>query len=233
MTPYDEFPVHQTSLPFSHIPSTDYSWDDGYWFAIFNPAEKVFVGVGARVNPNTDMFGGYAFVNIAGVQRTVRFSRVWRPNFDLSIGPLQIRFPEPLKKIQLKLDRNDSGIEFDFLWQGTSPAYLEDHHVVTQRGRRTTEQSRYSQAGKVSGHLVLGERRYASGRVFARTRSADFSIYTNRLMAFRARWTIHLARRSAASLPMRRRTRLSALLRVGIRSSINPALGLLLKLSSP
>ena len=119
LTPYDEFPVHQSSRPFSEIPSTDYNWDDGYWFAIFNPEEKIFVGVGARVNPNTDMFGGYAFVNIAGIQRTVRFSRVWRPNFELSIGPLHIRFTEPLKKIQLTLEPNDSGIEFDFLCEGT------------------------------------------------------------------------------------------------------------------
>lgn len=160
LTPYDEFPVHQASQPFSHIPSTDYSWDDGYWFAIFNPDEKIFVGVGARVNPNTDMFGGYAFVNIAGIQRTVRFSRAWRPNFELSIGPLHIRFPEPLKKIQLQLEPNDSGIEFDFLWEGTSPAHLEGHHIATTRGRRTTEQSRYSQSGKVSGHLAVGERRW-------------------------------------------------------------------------
>lgn len=33
LTPYDEFPVHQAPYTFSHIPSTDYNWDDGYWFA--------------------------------------------------------------------------------------------------------------------------------------------------------------------------------------------------------
>lgn len=160
LTPYDEYPVHQTPQPFSHIPSTDYSWDEGYWFAIFNPDEKVFVGVGARVNPNTDMFGGYAFVNLDGVQRTVRFSRTWRSNFELDIGPLHIRFPEPLKTIRLTLDPNNSGIAFDMLWQGTSSAYLEDRQTVVHRGRRTTDQTRYSQAGKVSGELSLGERHW-------------------------------------------------------------------------
>jgi hypothetical protein len=160
LTPYDEFPVHQTPQPFSHIPSTDYSWDEGYWFAIFNPEEKMFVGVGARVNPNTDMFGGYAFINRDGIQRTVRFSRAWRRNFELDIGPLHIRFPEPLKTIQLTLDRNASGIEFDLLWHGTSPAYLEERQIVVHRGRRTTDQTRYSQAGKVSGSLALGDSRW-------------------------------------------------------------------------
>lgn len=32
LTPYDELPVHQSSQPFSVIPSTDYGWDDGYYF---------------------------------------------------------------------------------------------------------------------------------------------------------------------------------------------------------
>ena len=34
LTPYDEFPVHQASRPFSYIPSTDYNWDDGYYFGV-------------------------------------------------------------------------------------------------------------------------------------------------------------------------------------------------------
>ena len=52
LTPYDEFPVHQAPQPFSYIPSTDYSWDEGYWFAVLNPEEKLFLGIGARVNPD-------------------------------------------------------------------------------------------------------------------------------------------------------------------------------------
>lgn len=160
LTPYDEYPVHQTSHPFSYIPSTDYSWDEGYWFAVFNPKEKLFLGIGARVNPNTDMIGGYAMVNIAGKQRTVRFSRTWRSNFELDLGPFHIRFPEPLKTISLKLDPNESGIAFDLLWHGTSAAYQEERQIVVHRGRRTTEQTRYSQAGKVSGELTVGDKHW-------------------------------------------------------------------------
>jgi hypothetical protein len=99
LTPYDEFPVHQASRPFSHIPSTDYSWDDGYWFGVFSPDEKIFLGTGARVNPNTDMIGGYAFFNNNGVHSTTRFNRTWRGNFDTAIGPWRLEFVEPLKKI--------------------------------------------------------------------------------------------------------------------------------------
>jgi hypothetical protein len=78
LTPYDEYPVRQAAHPFSHIPSTDYSWDDGYYSGVFNPDAGVFLATGMRVNPNPDMVGGYALLNIRGRQFTVRFNRCWR-----------------------------------------------------------------------------------------------------------------------------------------------------------
>ena len=59
LTPYDEFPVHQAPHPFSYVPSTDYNWDDGYYWGVFDPAIGVVLAMGLRVNPNTDMIGGY------------------------------------------------------------------------------------------------------------------------------------------------------------------------------
>ena len=35
LSQYDEYPVHQAPRPFAHIPSTDYSWDEGYYFGVF------------------------------------------------------------------------------------------------------------------------------------------------------------------------------------------------------
>lgn len=160
LTPYDEFPVHQAAHPFSHIPSTDYSWDDGYYFGVMSPDDGVFLATGLRVNPNSDMVGGYALLNIRGRQFTLRFNRAWRPDFSLEIGPYSIEFVEPLKRIRLRLDPNDSGLSFDLLWEGTSAPYLEGHHYSENRGRRTTEQSRYSQPGVGSGHIQLGDIRY-------------------------------------------------------------------------
>ncbi|WP_197277171.1 hypothetical protein [Sphingomonas profundi] len=163
LTPYDEFPVHQAPQPFSHIPSTDLNWDEGYYFAVMNPDEQVMFCTGFRINPNTDMIGGYALINVAGVQRTFRFSRCWRREFALSVGPFRVEIIEPLKVIRLVLDENGSGIAFDFLWKGTSPAFLEEHHTAISRGRRTTDQRRYSQPGAAEGWLQWPGRRWDVG----------------------------------------------------------------------
>lgn len=156
LTPYDEFPVHQAPHPFSYIPSTDYNWDDGYYYGVFSPEDGIFLATGARVNPNTDMIGGYALLNIRGKQTTLRFNRCWRRDFNVRIGPWRVELIEPLKTLRLVLEENDSGITFDVLWEGTSPAFLEEHHVASNRGRRSTDQTRYSQPGKATG--VLGFR---------------------------------------------------------------------------
>ncbi|HKT73176.1 MAG TPA: hypothetical protein VJQ47_09815 [Steroidobacteraceae bacterium] len=161
LTPYDEYPVHQAAHPFSYVPSTDYSWDDGYYFGVFSPREQVFLAIGLRVNPNTDMVGGYTLFNWAGRQYTVRFNRAWRRDFSLRVGPFAIEFVEPLRKIRLTLDANASELEFDLLWEGTSPAFLEDHHVSVSRGRRTTDQTRYSQPGHARGSIRFGDKHFS------------------------------------------------------------------------
>ena len=181
LTPYDEFPVHQAPHPFSHIPSTDYNWDDGYYFGVFSPDEGVFLATGARVNPNTDMIGGYALLNVRGQQTTLRFNRVWRRDFALRIGPWRIEFVEPLKTIRLVLEANASGMSFDLLWEGTSPAFLEEHHVATHRGRRSTDQSRYSQPGKASGTLRLGAQQWAvTPERWSGARDHSWGLYADR-----------------------------------------------------
>jgi hypothetical protein len=160
LTPYDEYPVHQAPYPFSYVPSTDYNWDEGYYMGVFSPAEKVFLATGLRINPNSDMIGGYALLNVGGQQHTVRFSRCWRGNFDVSVGPLKFTFAEPMRRLNLRLQDNDSGLSFDLDWYGTSPPVEEAHHVAVSRGRRTTDQTRYSQAGTASGVINFRGKRY-------------------------------------------------------------------------
>jgi len=181
LTPYDEFPVHTTPYPVSYIPSTDYNWDEGYYFGVLNPDEKIFFCTGFRVNPNTDMIGGYALFNLGGVQRTFRFSRCWRQDYNLRVGPFRVEFIEPLKKIRLVLEDNESGIAFDIYWEGTSPAHLEEHHSAERRGRRTTDQSRYSQPGRTSGTLSWGDRSWDVGEAgWFGVRDHSWGLYVER-----------------------------------------------------
>jgi hypothetical protein len=160
LSSYDEHPVHQTPYTFAHVPSTDFSWDDGCYFGIFNPEEKLFLCVGYRVNPNTDMIGGFALLNVAGQQHTVRFSRCWRRDMRTVVGPFSVEVIEPLRKLRLRLAPNEGGLTFDIAWDASSPAIVEEHHLAENRGRRTTDQTRYSQAGAPTGFIEHGGKRW-------------------------------------------------------------------------
>jgi hypothetical protein len=151
LTPYDEFPVHQAPHPFSRVPSTDTAWDDGYYFGAFSPNEDVFIYTGMRVNSNVDVIGGFAGIAHHGRQYTARFSREWRPDFDIRIGPFIYQVIEPFRDIRVALEPSpDLELSFDFRWLGAAPA-RETRHTGTRRGRRTTDLTRYIQAGRARG----------------------------------------------------------------------------------
>ncbi|TYL55455.1 hypothetical protein FXB39_03730 [Nocardioides sp. BGMRC 2183] len=181
LTPYDEFPVHQSPHPFSLIPSTDYGWDDGYYFGMMNARDRMFLDVNFRVNPNTDMVGGAALFVKDDRQFVLRLNRVWRDDFALRIGPLSLEILEPLRTWRLRLEENDSGLEFDVTWRGSTPPILEAHHLVQQRGRIVTDQSRYNQPGRASGWIdYRGARVEVDPAVWGAARDHSWGIYVQR-----------------------------------------------------
>jgi hypothetical protein len=159
LTQYDEYPVHQTGHPVSRVSVSDYSFDDGYFFGVFSAEQDIFLFQGLRVNPNNNMVGGYAGVMTGGVQYTVRFKRPWQINCDTRIGPYSCEFEEPFKQIHLALAKNESDLAFDLDWLATAPAFEEAHHFASSRGRVTTDQTRYSQAGTARGWIEFKGRR--------------------------------------------------------------------------
>jgi hypothetical protein len=181
LTPYDEFPVHQHSRPFSVIPVTDPSWDDGYFFGVYNPDAKVFLYTGMRFNPNTDIVGGYAGIMVDGVQHTLRVSRIWRPKFEVAIGPLSYDFVEPMKRIALKLEANDSDLTFDLEWIAVAPAHEEAHHCAWSGQRMTTDQTRYTQSGTARGTIRFrGQTWTVEEATWAGDRDHSWGLYRSR-----------------------------------------------------
>jgi hypothetical protein len=108
-----------------------------------------------RVNPNTDVLGGSVNLTVDGRQHTVRLSRVWRPDCETRVGPLRFAFLEPFKDLHLTMAPNASPVAFDLHWRGVAPAFLEDHHHLTWRGRVLCDQSRYVQVGSPEGWIEV------------------------------------------------------------------------------
>ena len=182
LTPYDEFPVHATAYPMSYIPASDYSWDDGYYFGVYDIESGIFLINGMRIAPNSNMIGGHTGININGVQRTLRLSRIWRDDFSVAIGPLRYEFIEPLRSIRMVLEPNESGMSYDIVWKGLAPAHLSMHHRAVRNGRYTTDQSRYNQVGTATGWLEIDGKRHelSEEKPWGAVRDRSWGLYESR-----------------------------------------------------
>ena len=181
LSAYDDFPVHQTPFPVTTVVSTDYSFDEGYMWGAVNPKLGIYLLTGFRITPNADVMGGHAGINRRGVIRTLRFSREWRRQVDTAAGVYRVEFVKPMREIRLTLAANPSGLEWDLRWLGAAPAHLSSHHLAVNRGRRTTDQSRYNQVGWVEGWaLVDGERFELTPGEWLGIRDHSWGIYEGR-----------------------------------------------------
>lgn len=190
LTPFDEMPVHQHSRPFSHVPSSDLGWDDGYYFGFYNPDAKTFVYTGLRVVPNTGVVGAYAGVSVAGVQLTTRMSRRWRDDFTIGVGPLHYEFEEAFQRIRLVLEPVEGRFAFDLTFHAIAPPHLEEHHFARRGNRVTTDQSRYVQCGTAEGKVhVNGRDMTVTPREWWSTRDHSWGIYeARRPLSPESRW---------------------------------------------
>ncbi len=190
LTPYDEFPVHATPYPMSYVPSTDFSWDDGYFFGAYSLDHGIFLINGMRIAPNSNVLGAHSSLNVRGVQRTLRLSRVWRDDYSISVGPLRYEFIEPLRTVRMVLEPNESGMRYDVIWRGLAPPHLSAHHRAVRNGRYTTDQSRFNQVGTATGWVEIDGVRYDMDEApWGAVRDRSWGLYESRPpLADVARW---------------------------------------------
>ncbi len=154
LNPYDDFPFHQTVSTIDIPATSDPHFNDGYWFSFYREGTYAFCGL--RLHPNTNVLDGYAGAVHGGEQRNVRFSRALRPRAsDLSAGPFRLEIVEPMQIQQLRLEPNESGVEFDVRVHASAPMTLEEPHRQYRHGVLLNDLLRYSGPVRVEGTLTI------------------------------------------------------------------------------
>lgn len=159
LTPADEYFTHQIPLPHSVVGSTDPAWRERYVFNIHDVRDQdtmIVCGVGQY--PNQDTQEAFVCLTQGKEQRNLRLSRTLLPNRDrVTVGPFRVDVEEPLRRLRLVLDENESGVTFDLTFDATMHPGLEELHFDTRRGRVTHDLIRYQQVGRCSGTLDTGD----------------------------------------------------------------------------
>ena len=156
----DEYLNHQTVNTFDTVVTSDLSWTEKVWFMLARKDGKLQASFGLGKYTNRNLIDGFAGVQIGTQQRTIRASRVLRPNMDTAVGPLRYEIIEPMRKLRISLAANDAQpISYDLVWTAHMPAFFENRDLGYAAHRNSSDVVRYHQAGTVSGWIEIdGER---------------------------------------------------------------------------
>src|SRR6266568_7208197 len=152
--PLDEYPIHQTPLSLARVASSDRNFYDRSYFNAHDRTGGAFLVTGMGVYPNLGVTDAYACVRHGDTQRAVRFStELGDRGLDQRVGGYRVEVIEPLQRIRIICEHEDLG--FDLTWTGTSPAVMEQPHVILARNRPIIDASRFAQLGSWAGTLSV------------------------------------------------------------------------------
>ncbi len=129
LTPFDDYPIHQTALPIAHPASGDPNQYDRYWFNGYT--EDYYFAAGMAVYPNRGIIDGAFAVVHEGVQRSAFASgRIPLDRAQTRIGPLTIDVVEPLRVTRVRMNAPDLGIDADVTLTARTPVVEEPRQTM-------------------------------------------------------------------------------------------------------
>jgi hypothetical protein len=161
LTAQDDLIGHQLPTTFDQIDNSDPAWMERLWYT-GHPIDTldVIFDIGLGYHPNRNVMDAFAGVAVDGKQWNFRISRQLRPDsLTTTVGPLEIKVLEGLKRHRLVLRPNESGIQFDIEFHGRLNPHEESPHLRRRDGRITENMCRGQQMGRYCGWLEFDGRR--------------------------------------------------------------------------
>jgi hypothetical protein len=155
LTPFDDYPLHQTPLPIAHPATGDPNHYDRYWFNGYR--EDFYFAFGMAVYPNRGIIDAAIATVHDGVQRSVFASgRMPADRRETRVGPLTIDIVEPLRTTRVRADAADLGIAADVTFTARTIALEEPRQTMTSGTKVVMDSTRLTQWGTWSGRIVTG-----------------------------------------------------------------------------
>lgn len=155
ITPFDDYPIHQTSEPVAHPASGDPNHYDRYFFNGYRPDGEVFFGAAMGHYPNRGVVDASFSVVREGVERSVFASGLMPLDRATSVGPVRVEVVEPLRRLRLVVEPNDFGLEADLVFEARTVAVEEPRNTTMAGTRRTMDVTRLTQWGSWQGRILV------------------------------------------------------------------------------
>jgi hypothetical protein len=157
LSKFDDYPIHQTSQPIAQPATGDRNAYDRYWFNGYQDDGEFYFGIGAALYPNLGILDCGLSIVRDGEQHAFHGSRrAPREPTDLSVGPFSIEVLEPMRRIRVTIEDNETGIAADLTFSART-ACVEEGRQITHHGPRLVmDVTRFAQFGMWEGVIHYG-----------------------------------------------------------------------------
>lgn len=179
LSAFDDYPIHQASLPVALTATSDPNHYDRYFFNGYHRDASVYFAAAMGLYPNRHVADAAFSVIIDGEQINVHASR--RAPADRAsatqVGPITVEVIEGLKTLHLTVDSPEHGVRADLRFDHRTAA-IEEPHFFRRSGQRVVfDYTRLTQFGSWTGWIeVDGRRREVSPNQYWGSRDRSWGV---------------------------------------------------------
>ncbi len=161
LTSFDDYPIHQATVPIAHSATGDLNHYDRYFFNGYARDGGLFFAVAMGLYPNRHIADASFCAVVGGRQHSVFHTQraPLDPRDATTLGPIAIEIVQPLQTLRVSVDAPEHGLRAELVFDGRSAA-IEEPHFFERVGLRTFfDYTRLTQFGAWSGWIEIdGER---------------------------------------------------------------------------
>jgi hypothetical protein len=159
---YDDYPIHQASLPVSETSTSDINFYDRYFFNGYERDGSLYFGVAMGLYPNRHVVDAAFSVVRDGRQLSVFTSqRAPSDRHDAThVGPIAVDIVEPMHVVRVTVEAGDQGIRAELTFTSRSAAIEEPHYWWRVGVRTVFDYTRFTQFGTWSGWIEIDGARH-------------------------------------------------------------------------
>jgi hypothetical protein len=124
LSPFDDYPIHQTSQPLLHTSGANVNAYDRYFFNGYTADASLFFGVALGLYPNRSVVDAGFSVIRDGVQRSVLASGRMDAQRATRVGPVRVEVVEPLRRHRVIVEEAH-GLAADLTFTARTVAHEE------------------------------------------------------------------------------------------------------------
>ncbi len=158
LTPFDDYPIHQTPAPIAQPVSADPNHYDRYWFNGYDREGSFFLGGAMGHYPNRGVIDAAFSVVHDGVEHSAFASGRMPADRSTRVGPLRIEVVEPLRTLRYIVEPgrgNDTGLTADVTFRARTEAIEEPRQQIVRNNVPMMDYTRLTQWGTWEGTVTL------------------------------------------------------------------------------